>query len=248
MRNIRIMKDIRIIFSTVAVFAAFFAQSINAQNVRVFLKDGTSQTFQSVDVDSVVFDADNRFYPTAVDLGLSVKWATCNLGAEQSQEIGNYYSWGETEPKEQYSKTTYFDPEYKYYAENNDTCFSGKPEYDVAKKAWGNEWRVPTDTELKELVDKCKWKAIRHKGCNGYRITGPNGNQIFLPASGEMIGKSCYSAQECGYYWSASQSKAYDEPAYQMYFSTSSREITINYKYLGFNIRPVMDKSDKTEQ
>ncbi len=238
------MKNINKLFFALTVMAAMFVQNISAQNVRVFLKDGTSQTFASADVDSVVFDADNTFYPTAVDLGLSVKWASCNLGAEQPQEFGNYYSWGETEPKADYSKTTYFDLEYKYATENNDTCFAGKAQYDAASAAWGNGWRTPTNLELKELIDKCKWKSIRYKGTNGYKVTGPNGNQIFIPAAGEMTGKSCYSAQTNGYYMSASQSKEYDEPSYQLYFSTSDIEVTLNYKYVGRTVRPVLDNSD----
>ena len=239
------MRNTKKLFYIVAIIAAMFTKSLNAQNVRVFLKDGTSQTFLSADVDSVVFDADDKFYPTAVDLGLSVKWAACNLGAEQPQEAGEYYSWGETTTKEQYSKTTYFDPEYKYYSENNDTCFAGKEKYDAATAAWGSEWRMPTTEEYQELITKCKWKSIRYKGYNGYRITGPNGNQIFLPAAGNRNGKYLSDSQNTGYYWTSCLSPEFDEPAYMMCFSTSDKEVRLNYKYLGCSIRPVKDYDKK---
>lgn len=239
------MRNTKKLLYIVAVIAAMFTQNLCAQNVRVFLKDGTSQTFLSAEVDSVVFDADDKFYPTAVDLGLSVKWASCNLGAELPQEAGDFYSWGETSTKEQYTKATYFDKEFKYFSENNDTCFAGKTKYDAATAAWGAEWRTPTSAELQELITKCKWKSIRYKGSNGFRITGPNGNQIFMPSAGYISGKSLGDSQNTGYYWSSCLSKSYEEPAYMMCFSTSNIEVTLNYKYLGCSIRPVKDYDNK---
>lgn len=239
------MKHIKhILFSCIAIIS-LSAGSISAQNVKVFLKDGTVKEFLSADVDSVVFDADNSFHPQAVDLGLSVKWATCNIGAETPGGIGKYYAWGETEEKERYSSSTYFDPTYQYTAITNDTCFCGNPEYDAATAEWGEEWRMPTTEEFNELIEKCRWKSIRQNGTNGYRVTGPNGNTIFLPATGYKSDASTSSLQESGCYWTACNTREYDEPAYECYFSLSSKDVSLNYRYLGFNIRAVLN--DKTK-
>ena len=116
----------------------------------------------------------------AVDLGLSVKWATCNLGAESPDSFGNFYKWGETEPSEDDSWE-----KYKYYDIKRDTHqrigyeISGT-QFDAVRKSWGNNWRMPTFMEVCELR-RCTWKWGVLNGVYGYYVTGHNGNSIFLP-------------------------------------------------------------------
>lgn len=125
----------------------------------------------------------------AVDLGLSVKWAAHNLGATKEDEIGAYFAWGEVNPK-----STYSDDNYKYY----DTTYAtytdlgeniSGTQYDAARVHWGEEWRMPTKDEMQEFYIKCTIEWTRINNMNGVKITGPNGNSIFLPAGGTAFGK-----------------------------------------------------------
>lgn len=101
-----------------------------------------------------------------VDLGLSVKWATCNIGTKSPSGWGNYFAWGETQIKSDYSWTTYFDSKdsngtefYTYYwGTRGFNSISSTSGHDVARVIWGGEWRMPTEEELKELLSKCDWK------------------------------------------------------------------------------------------
>ncbi len=117
-----------------------------------------------------------------VDLGLSVKWANYNIGASKPQNNGDFYSWGETEPKEVYNTTNY--DWNKKLTEGYDDHKQLAKELDVAAVKWGHGWRMPTRKEKLELYDKCKWVVITFKGKRGYKVIGPNGNYIFLPFTG----------------------------------------------------------------
>lgn len=118
------------------------------------------------------------------DLGLSVKWATCNVGATSPEDYGGYYAWGETEEKDTYNWSTY-----KYYSNESSTCenigdnISGT-QYDVAQYIWRSPWTMPTKEEMDELQTKCDWIWTVEKSVNGYKVFGDNGNYIFLPAAG----------------------------------------------------------------
>ena len=130
-----------------------------------------------------------------VDLGLpsGLLWATRNVGAESIYEIGNYYSWGEIEPKNKYTLTTYkwFDGDEftKYTQEDGKRVLDAAD--DVATVKWGKKCRLPKHAEAIELVTKCKWEwrlSYDNQSINGYLVTGPNGNSIFLPAAGANTG------------------------------------------------------------
>lgn len=134
-----------------------------------------------------------------VDLGLpsGLLWATRNVGSNRPEEFGSYFAWGETTPKDSYSWDTY------KYANGSNTsltkyCTSysyGKVDYievleekdDAATANWGKPWRTPTLIETQELINKCKWTSTTRNGVNGYTVTGPNGNSIFIPAAGIMV-------------------------------------------------------------
>lgn len=158
--------------------------------------------------------------PSAVDLGLSVKWANCNIGAATPEEYGDYFAWGETEPKEYYAQMNSFtwnisniyaicDLWPSSYGIESWQRMSLRSFYDAATKNWGNNWRMPTGLEVQELVEKCTWTYTTQNGINGCLVTGTNGNSIFLPAAGyrsyslEPEDPAIYIGSS-GRYWSAS--------------------------------------------
>lgn len=166
-----------------------------------------------------------------VDLGLSVKWATCNVGATKPEEYGDYFAWGETASKSSYDWTTYLyckGSSMTKYCNNSSYGYNGftdtktilDPEDDAAVVNWGGNWRMPTKVEQKELLDNCIWIWTTQNGVNGYKVTGPNGNSIFLPAAGCMRGGSLYSAGSLGYYWSSSLEVGAPCTAYYVFFNS----------------------------
>lgn len=152
----------------------------------------------------------------AVDLGLSIAWADYNIGATQPEDYGNYYAWGEYAPKKEYYEYSYFRA-----PDRPDEIIGTK--FDAATANWGSDWRMPTKEELEELGDKCSWQWCNSNGVNGFRVTGPSGNSIFLPA-----GSHCGSAGldpdllgYHGYYWSGTPTDAEYYDAYYLAFSAS---------------------------
>ena len=172
--------------------------------------NGDSETKQSVLSDN---DKTTHEY---VDLGLSVKWATCNVGASKPEDNGNLYAWGETEVKEQYnvrtSKWGFMPFSLKKYNINSeqgtvDNKTTLDLEDDVAHVTWGGNWRMPTREEMDELHDNCTWEWTTLNGVNGYRVTskkqGYTDRSIFLPAAGyKANGRYQYGSN--GNYWSRS--------------------------------------------
>ena len=140
-----------------------------------------------------------------VDLGVSIAWADCNIGAEQPEGKGSYFSWGETSPKAVYNESTYkFGyPPTKYTTE--DGLKELLPEDDAACVTWGGTWRMPSRAEEEELYAKCTWSWENVNGVDGFRVTGPNGNSIFLPTTGLYDGDSTNKLKRGdtgGWYWS----------------------------------------------
>ena len=162
-----------------------------------------------------------------VDLGLSVKWATCNVGASTPEGYGNYYAWGETTTKSTYNSFTYT------YSSNPTTLLLNR---DAVAVNWGGNWRMPTLDELKELKEKCKWTWTRR----GYTVTGPNGNSIFLPAAGCRYYSDLDNAGSYGNYWSGSLSTDVSGYAYGLYFNSDNVGWSYNYRYSGQSVRGVL--------
>ncbi len=151
-----------------------------------------------------------------VDLGLpsGTLWATCNVGASSPEGYGDYFAWGETEPKEDYSWETYkhcqgnastltkYCPNEYYGIVDNKTTL--EPLDDAATVNWGSNWRTPTLADLLELHNHCTWESVGiNSGQYGYRVIGKNGNSIFLPAAGYYYGTTLYHPNEVGLYTSA---------------------------------------------
>ena len=173
-----------------------------------------------------------------VDLGLSVKWATCNVGASSPSDYGNYYAWGETRTKSEYT----VDNSSTYGKSMGD--ISGDIRYDAARANWGGTWRLPTETEMQELVDKCTWTWTSQGGHNGYRVTGPSGSSIFLPAAAWRHQSVLYYPGVYGRYWTSTPYEHNEDCAFFLEFAPEGyfREVCRVEWYGYFNgssIRPV---------
>lgn len=188
-----------------------------------------------------------------VDLGLPGKtlWATCNIGCSVSSEAGEYFAWGETESRKSFSWEDYrfcigfdtdggnSDPILEDIGE--DICSS---EYDVAKKEWGDGWRLPSYDDVYELMMFCWNEWTSEDGVKGIKVHGPNEKTIFLPASGE----GCLPENMWGYYWTGTGTNTYGsdgsiiEPsrrAIAFWVDSSGLQSGDALRYVGMNVRPV---------
>ena len=180
----------------------------------------------------------------AVDLGLSVKWAGWNVGASSPEGYGGYFAWGETEEKSEYGWENYkfYDSETGDFFDIGD-CISGT-RYDVAHVRWGGSWRMPTVDECQELVEECSWQWITYNGVNGQKVTGPNGNSIFLPAVGARYGTVVRYWGAYGYYCSGSSyaGNGSSGNAWGLYFGNDWVNRYYYWdRYGGVPVRPVSD-------
>ena len=185
-----------------------------------------------------------------VDLGLSVKWATCNVGASSPEGYGDYFAWGKTKPKTIYNWSTY---DWCNGSETTLTKYNNSSDYgwvdnktqldladDAARANWGGPWRMPTDAELTELREQCTWTWTTQNGVNGYKVTSKsNGNSIFLPAAGWRGDSSLYDAGSDGGCWSSSLST--DDPyrAWAVNFYSGRVGRYGNSRSIGYTVRPV---------
>lgn len=153
-----------------------------------------------------------------VDLGLSVKWATCNVGASTPEDYGSFYAWGETKTKQSFTAKNYVFRTGGTWAENIKLSkYNTDPEKgpvdgkvrlassdDAASVNWGGRWRTPTKDEVEELFSRCSWVKTELNGVPGFRVTGLNGNSIFLPATGLMSENKIIGQGERACIWSSS--------------------------------------------
>lgn len=174
----------------------------------------------------------------AIDLGLSVKWGSCNIGANNPEEFGGYYAWGETEEKEDYAHNNYFDGRFIRYFDS-DECISGT-DYDVAMMKKGRGWHLPTKEEYFELLANCTFEWGTYRGVTGQFVTGPNGNSVFFPACGFRSNTTLFGVGTRGHYWSGTMT------GYNIYkLGSKDDEPTIwdislfSGGYMGYSVRPV---------
>lgn len=188
-----------------------------------------------------------------VDLGLpsGTKWATCNVGASSPTGNGYYYAWGETSTKTEFLWTNYrfrtSGDSYenvlfsKYNTDSSHGTVDKKTRLDLgddaARANWGGRWRTPTEAQWRELKDKCNWSWTG----SGYKVTGPNGQSITLPAAGLWDGSSSVPAGYYGHYWSSSLFTDNPYDAWVINFSSEDRYVYSNYRYYGFPVRPVTE-------
>lgn len=193
--------------------------------------------------------ADNNYVPMeAVDLGLSVPWANINLGAKTLNDYGEYYSWGETTP----SKGTYTWSNYKWgnpskgfskYTPSGKTVLD--PEDDAATQKLGGKWRMATIEEFKELYQKCQWEKTTIDGVVCYKVIGPNGNYIYLPAFPGYYDGGITERGVNGYYWSSTLLVSEYDWAQNLWFKNGI-SISKGQRYFGEVIRPVY--ADRSNQ
>ena len=184
-----------------------------------------------------------------VDLGLSVKWATCNVGANKPEDYGDYFAWGETQPKSKYDWSTYKwckgseESQTKYCTSSSYGTVDNKTILEAADDAahanWGGSWRMPTKAEQDELREKCTWTWTTQNGVNGYKVTGTNGNSIFLPAAGYRFYSSLGVAGSLGYYWSSSLFTDSPYDALRVSFDSDYVNRSTTDRYYGQSVRPV---------
>ena len=187
---------------------------------------------------------DDANHVHAVDLGLSVKWACCNVGAESPEGYGDYFAWGETSPKSSCteSNTSTYGLSTSTLQSRGIIDANGNltAEYDAATANWGSAWRMPTLDETEELRNKCTWEWTTQNGVYGRKVTGPSGNSIFLPAAGCRYDTSLFSVGLEGVYWSATPySNSYN--AYDLYFRSGHYGWYGYSRYYGHTVRPVSE-------
>lgn len=164
-----------------------------------------------------------------VDLGLSVKWATCNVGALKPEDCGNYYSWGSITPN-----TMMW-----FYEDNPIEQISGT-EFDVAHINWGASWRMPTKAEVDELIRRCTWTWVENGTKSGYQITGTNGNSIFMVKGGIL--QQQLILEEYGYYWTSDRIEDFNIDAWCLEFIENRKEYVVGLNNANcMLIRPVSD-------
>lgn len=208
---------------------------------------------KTTDKQTVMYDIPNvecvAFVDGYVDLGLpsGTLWATCNVGASSPEEYGDFFAWGETEPKSEYAWTNYFDYDaddasnrYKKY--NNDGGLTELlPEDDAATVNMGEGWQTPSMEQFQELIDPSNTTTVwtEQNGVYGRMITGKNSQYIFLPAAGFRWGTSYNGAGSDGYYWSRTLN-ASSGLAEGLLFGSSSISGLSSGRGMGWSVRPVV--------
>lgn len=183
---------------------------------------------------------------TYVDLGLSVDWATCNIGAKSPEEAGQYFAWGEV-----YSGDGDF-KDYKWFESSgseitNISKYNSKTDNittllgsdDVATKKWGYGWRMPTFREMEELMTKCTWNFTNKNAVPGYNVIGPNGNSIFLPVSGQYLNSEKYYFNHSGFYWTSSLHKENCFQAFSLRLESDEVYMDVIQRHIAQTVRAV---------
>ena len=214
----------------------------------VFSENPTEKLLQEPNVFELHFSScvDNN-HQHMVDLGLSsgTLWACMNLGASKPEDVGDYYAFGETATKSNFSQNNHWwfvnNGGYSYYQSVVPVNISGTI-YDAATYIWQNDWRIPTKQEIQELLDSCTWTLISRNSVQGYEVTGKNGNSIFLPfapsKSESTTGSVCHYRSSC--YNSQSLGNIHFAGSDAISFTLSRAPYLGNvFRYMGALIRPV---------
>ena len=189
-----------------------------------------------------------------VDLGLpsGTLWATYNVGATSPEDYGDYFAWGETQPKDFYNWNTYqycngSNSTLTKYCSNSSCGYNGftdnlttlLPEDDAATANWGTGWRMPTQAEWQELLDNTTQTWTTQNGVNGRLFTAANGNSLFLPAAGYRSNSSLNYASSRGYYWSSSLFSDNPNGAWHFWFVSDGYYMSYDSRGSGRSVRPV---------
>ena len=230
--------------------------AVGRGNSTITVTDTKSSQWVTIDVtvkvDPVASLCPDSNHPHMIDLGLpsGTLWSCCNLDSEHPEiqspiNFGGYYSWGETEAKDEYSWSTYIHCEgSKETCQNIGENISGS-EFDVAYAKWGGMWQIPSDNQIYELQRACTFSWTSLNGINGGLFTSKtNGNRIFLPAAGYFIESSLVNQGAIGYYWVGNQYpyQGYEEGAFYFYIGSGKAAYGGSYYFnrcYGLPIRPI---------
>lgn len=222
------------------IISSLSSMSQTSELMIVEKTDGTKSEIKVDEIKRVIFES---IYSNPVgtvgnpiDLGLSVKWSSWNLGAKSYTEVGGYYGWGDSSGE----KTSEILSDYP--ASTPPDLISGT-EYDIVTQKWGNNWRIPTSEEIYELINACSWSYYQENG--HYYLTGraPNGNSLVIPVSGYRINKEIHELDNLGWYWSGTlttEDKDYAD-AFSIDLGDKTIGLTSISRYCGLTIRPVYD-------
>ena len=209
-----------------------------------------SYTFIITGDRSLIANFDHEY----VDLGLpnGTLWATCNLSATTPEGYGDYFAWGEPQPKNTYNWSTYkyangdYDQLTKYcndsyygYNGHTDTLTILLPEDDAAIANWGDGWCMPTADQWRELRDNTNNTWTTQNGVNGMLFTASNGNSLFLPAAGGRWDDELGFVGEEGYYWSRLLDSDHPDAGWGFLFNSRYYGMHIYNRFLGLSVRAV---------
>lgn len=187
-------------------------------------------------VDSVTVHKQKTSSYEMVDLGLSVEWASFNVGAKAPEEYGGLYGWADPTGK----KTT---DDYDQYPDANPPYDITATDMDIAHVQWGGNWQMPSVSHFVELYNNCTHEWTTVNGVNGMKFTAKNGNSIFLPAGGYRYTTSVIGRGDKGYYWTGQLYEKGASYAYFMYLDNSNKpNLDVNGRIYGRSIRPVYIK------
>lgn len=169
-----------------------------------------------------------------VDLGLSVKWATCNVGASSPEQTGEVFAWGETVTKSEYMDRNCSTLNKKMGESSRNRI------YDAAVANWGPTWLMPTKAQIEELLSNCTAQWLSYQGVKGCLLTSKvNAESIFLPASGYFVGKAPVMAGSIGCYWSGTANAGDNTSSYGLYIDEDGANSYWNNRYAGHCVRAV---------
>ena len=215
-----------------------------------YLNDGNNGGNEGGDDNGDNYDPDGEIAGHGyVDLGLpsGLKWATCNVGASSPEDYGDYFAWGETNTKTEYTNDNSLTYGHSISSLQSQGIIDGNsnlmPQYDAATANWGGSWRMPTKDEMQELIDNCTWELTQVNGVNGSEVIGPNGSCIFLPAAGSRNGSSLYNGGSYGDYWSSTPcDDGFDNSAYSLHFYDGGEYVHwYSSRLNGLTVRPITE-------
>ena len=192
------------------------------------ISEATIAPWENTNQENIEVGDVNFAIAEGMDLGLSVEWATWNMGAMAPEDYGDYYYWGDPT-----GDATAFG-----FTSGNQPSTISNTEYDIAKAKWGGDWRLPTSSEINELIGNCVWQFVTLNGVNGYQVEGTNGNSIFIPLSGSP---SNWQQGTSGYYMSGS---SLDNGAGILFVDDSDSYFLSRSEFTEqLSVRPVRDKN-----
>ena len=187
-------------------------------------------------------------HPHAIDLGLpsGTKWACCNVGASSPEQYGDYFAWGEIQPKSKYGWDNYaywHDDNEDEVVDNNELTNIGSDiagtDYDAATANWGSPWCMPTLEQIRELWDNCSYTWTSKNEIDGCEFTGSNGGKIFLPAAGDSWYGNLLNEGSRGFYWVSTQPETQQKSTYSLYSTSEGVSWGNHDRSYGQPVRPV---------